>query len=42
MTAAMNGAINLSTNDGWVREFKDLNKDAKLIYFPIVDHTLAC
>ncbi|MEO5967588.1 MAG: alpha-glucan family phosphorylase, partial [Ferruginibacter sp.] len=21
MTAAMNGAVNLSTNDGWIREF---------------------
>lgn len=40
MTAAMNGAINFSTNDGWVREFKDLNKEQVAFVLPIVDHTL--
>jgi glycogen phosphorylase len=40
MTAAMNGAINLSTNDGWVREFKDLNKKQVAFVLPIVDHNL--
>jgi len=40
MTAAMNGAINFSTNDGWVREFKDLNKEKVAFVLPIVDHLL--
>lgn len=40
MTAAMNGAINVSTNDGWVREFKDLNKERNSFILPIVDHLL--
>jgi starch phosphorylase len=40
MTAAMNGAINFSTNDGWVREFKDLNKTQNSFVLPIVDHLL--
>lgn len=40
MTAAMNGAVNFSTNDGWVREFKDLNKTQNSFVLPIVDHTL--
>jgi starch phosphorylase len=40
MTAAMNGAINFSTNDGWAREFKDLNKKQNSFVLPIVDHTL--
>lgn len=40
MTAAMNGAINFSTNDGWIREFKDLNKTQNSFVLPIVDHTL--
>jgi glycogen phosphorylase len=40
VTAAMNGAINFSTNDGWVREFKDLNKTKNSFVLPIVDHTL--
>lgn len=38
MTAAMNGAVNCSTNDGWVREFKDLNKEQNSFVLPIVDH----
>ena len=40
MTAAMNGAINFSTNDGWIREFKDLNKTQNSFVLPIVDHHL--
>lgn len=40
MTAAMNGAINFSTNDGWVREFKDMNKTQNSFVLPIVDHNL--
>jgi starch phosphorylase len=40
MSAAMNGAINFSTNDGWVREFKELNKTQNSFILPIVDHNL--
>ncbi|HSD06774.1 alpha-glucan family phosphorylase [Flavobacterium sp.] len=40
MTAAMNGAINFSTNDGWVREFQELNKTKNSFILPIVDHNL--
>ncbi|MNR98185.1 Maltodextrin phosphorylase [compost metagenome] len=40
MTAAMNGALNFSTNDGWVREFKDMNKTQNSFVLPIVDHNL--
>jgi starch phosphorylase len=40
MTAAMNGAVNFSTNDGWIREFKDLNKTQNSFVLPIVDHNL--
>ena len=40
MTAAMNGAVNFSTNDGWVREFKDLNKTKNSFVLPIIDHNL--
>ncbi len=40
MTAAMNGAINFSTNDGWAREFKELNNTKNSFVLPIVDHTL--
>ncbi|HEU4788629.1 MAG TPA: alpha-glucan family phosphorylase [Flavobacterium sp.] len=40
VTAAMNGAINFSTNDGWVREFKDLNETKNSFVLPIVDHTI--
>lgn len=40
MTAAMNGAINFSTNDGWVREFKELNETQNSFVLPIVDHNL--
>ncbi len=40
MTAAMNGSINFSTNDGWVREFKDRNKEQVAFVLPVVDHTL--
>ncbi len=39
MTAAMNGAINLSTNDGWIREFVEICPDCSFV-LPIVDHTL--
>uniref|UniRef100_UPI0039A52C14 alpha-glucan family phosphorylase n=1 Tax=Ornithobacterium rhinotracheale TaxID=28251 RepID=UPI0039A52C14 len=39
MTAAMNGAINLSTNDGWIREFNEMNPEA-LFTLPIIDWTL--
>lgn len=38
MTAAMNGSINLSTNDGWVREFDGHGKTCFVL--PIVDHTI--
>jgi len=40
ITAAMNGAINFSTNDGWIREFKDLNETKNSFVLPIVDHNL--
>ncbi|AOW10507.1 alpha-glucan family phosphorylase [Flavobacterium gilvum] len=40
VTAAMNGALNFSTNDGWVREFKELNKTQNSFVLPIVDHTI--
>ncbi len=40
MTASMNGSINFSTNDGWVREFKDLNKEQVAFVLPVVDHKL--
>jgi starch phosphorylase len=40
MTAAMNGSVNFSTNDGWVREFKEMNKKQNSFVLPIVDHTL--
>jgi starch phosphorylase len=40
VTAAMNGSINFSTNDGWVREFKDLNETQNSFVLPIVDHNL--
>ncbi|MDO5655410.1 MAG: alpha-glucan family phosphorylase [Flavobacteriaceae bacterium] len=39
MTAAMNGSINLSTNDGWVREFYELSPDCSFV-LPVVDHTI--
>ena len=39
MTAAMNGSINLSTNDGWIREFNDMCPDCSFV-LPIVDHTI--
>ncbi|MGI9527527.1 MAG: alpha-glucan family phosphorylase [Weeksellaceae bacterium] len=39
MTAAMNAAINLSTNDGWIREFDDMCSDCSFV-LPIVDHTI--
>ena len=40
VTAAMNGSVNFSTNDGWVREFKDLNENKNSFVLPIVDHNL--
>lgn len=40
VTAAMNGAVNFSTNDGWVREFKELNETQNSFVLPIVDHNL--
>jgi starch phosphorylase len=40
MTAAMNGAINFSTNDGWVREFEEMNKTKVAFVLPTVDHEL--
>jgi starch phosphorylase len=40
VTAAMNGSINFSTNDGWVREFKDLNETKNSFVLPIVDHNI--
>ncbi|MDG4951041.1 alpha-glucan family phosphorylase [Weeksellaceae bacterium KMM 9724] len=39
MTAAMNGSLNLSTNDGWIREFHEMSPDCSFV-LPIVDHTL--
>ena len=39
MTAAMNGAINLSTNDGWIREFDEMNPEA-VYTLPIIDWKL--
>lgn len=39
MTAAMNGSLNLSTNDGWIREFHEMCPDCSFV-LPIVDHTL--
>jgi starch phosphorylase len=38
MTATMNGAINLSTNDGWIREYEDHGKTCFVL--PIVSHLL--
>ena len=40
MTAAMNGAINFSTNDGWIREFDNMHRKQNSFILPIVDHTL--
>jgi starch phosphorylase len=40
VTAAMNGAVNFSTNDGWIREFKELNETQNSFVLPIVDHNL--
>lgn len=38
MTAAMNGSVNVSTDDGWIPEFK---KDGKNCFvLPALDHTL--
>lgn len=37
MTAAMNGAVNLSTNDGWVREFISNGNNGFIV--PDVDYT---
>lgn len=39
MTAAMNGSINLSTNDGWIREFDEICGDCSFV-LPIVDYQL--
>lgn len=39
MTAAMNGSINLSTNDGWIREFHDMCPECSFV-LPIVDYRL--
>ena len=38
MTAAMNGAVNISTNDGWVREFTKPGENSFLV--PTADPTL--
>ncbi len=38
MTAAMNGSINVSTNDGWICEFIKDGKNGFVL--PTVDHTL--
>jgi glycogen phosphorylase len=40
MTAAMNAAINFFINDGWICEFKELNKSKNSFVLPIVDHHL--
>lgn len=39
MTAAMNGSINFSTNDGWIREFEEISPES-VYTLPIIDHTL--
>ncbi len=39
ITAAMNGAINVSTNDGWIREF--VKNGVNGFVLPILDHTLS-
>lgn len=36
MTAAMNGAVNLTTNDGWIREFAELGDNCFVV--PLVDY----
>ena len=36
MTAAMNGAVNLTTNDGWIREFAHLGSNCFAV--PLVDY----
>ena len=38
MSAAMNGSINISTNDGWICEFYDNGKNSFVL--PTVDHHL--
>lgn len=38
MTAAMNGAVNLSTNDGWIREFVDYGNNGFIIPTPDYIH----
>lgn len=38
MTAAMNGAVNLSTNDGWIREFVDYGNNGFIIPTPDYEH----
>lgn len=38
MTAAMNGSVNLSTNDGWIPEFAKDGENCFVI--PALDHTL--
>ncbi|GAB4022924.1 alpha-glucan family phosphorylase [Spirosoma koreense] len=38
MTAAMNGAVNISTNDGWIREFTKPGENSFLI--PVADPLL--
>lgn len=40
MTAAMNGALNCSTNDGWIRELKNKHKTPNAFVLPIADHDL--
>lgn len=38
MTAAMNGSVNLSTNDGWIPEFVEDGKNCFVL--PTIDHRL--
>ena len=38
MTAAMNGSINVSTNDGWIPEFEKDNKNCFVL--PALDHNM--
>ncbi|MET2984389.1 alpha-glucan family phosphorylase [Aureibaculum conchae] len=38
MTAAMNGSVNVSTNDGWIPEF--VKNEKNCFVFPEVDHNL--
>jgi starch phosphorylase len=38
MTAAMNGSVNVTINDGWIPEFEDNGKNSFVL--PALDHKL--